>query len=56
MGKLLWDSRLHVDDEAEQLSGFKHRKWDYPIMVKVCAATCVRVCRFVFSVQDRTRK
>ena len=56
MGKLLWDSRLHADDEAEQLSGFKDCKWDFPITGKVCAATCVRVCVFVFRVQDRTRE
>ena len=37
MGKYLWDSRLRVDDEAEQWIDFK---WEFPITVKVRAATC----------------
>ena len=35
MGKRLWDSRLRVDDEAEQSIDFKHRKWEFPITAKV---------------------
>ena len=40
MDKQLWDSRLRVDGEAEQLIDFKHRKWKFPITTKVRAANC----------------
>ena len=40
MGKKLWDSRLRVDDEAEQLIHFKHHKWEFPITAKVRAVNC----------------
>ena len=40
MGKQLWDSSLHVADEAEQSIGFKHLKWEFPIAVNACAANC----------------
>ena len=43
MGKGLRDSRLRVDDEAEQSIDFKHRKWEFPIMAKVRAPN-VYVC------------
>ena len=52
MGKQLWHSRLRVDDEAEQLIDFKHRKWEFPIMTKVCDAKCVYLCACVCSVHD----
>ena len=40
MVKGLWDSRLRVDNEAEQSIDFKHRKWEFPITAKVGAANC----------------
>ena len=40
MGKELWDSRLYVDDEAEQSIDFKHRKFPIPVTVKVRPANC----------------
>ena len=40
MGKQLWDSRLRVDDEAEQSIDFKHRKWEFPIAAKVRDVNC----------------
>ena len=38
MGKQLWDSLPH--DEAGQSIDFKHRKWEFPITVKVRAVNC----------------
>ena len=35
MDKQLWDSRLCIDDEAEQSINFKHRKWEFRIAAKV---------------------
>ena len=55
MTKQLWDSCLRVDDEAEQSSDFKHRKWEFfPTTTKVmrtvneylCVCVCVCVCVF----------
>ena len=40
MDKQMWDSRLRVDDEAEQSINSKHRKWAFPITTKVRAANC----------------
>ena len=40
MGKKLWDSRLRVDDEAQQLIHFKTHKSEFPITAKVCAVKC----------------
>ena len=36
MCKQLWDSRLRVDDEAEQSIDFECCKWEFPITAKVC--------------------
>ena len=41
MDKQLWDSRLRVDNEAEQLLDFKHSKWEFPITAKVRAVCSV---------------
>ena len=35
--KRQWDSRVHADGEAEQLIDSKHRKWKFPVTVKVRA-------------------
>ena len=37
MGKQLWDSRLRVDDEAEQSIDSECCKREFPITPKVCA-------------------
>ena len=46
MDKQLWDSSLHINDEAEQPINFKHSKWGFPIMAKVRTGvcTCMHVC------------
>jgi hypothetical protein len=40
MIKKMLDSRLCMNDEAGQLTCFKHRKWEFPITAKVRAANC----------------
>ena len=58
MGKELWDSRLRVDDEAEQSIDFKHHKWEFPITVKVLTVEeclCVRVFNIQY-LKGRTEK
>ena len=45
MDKQQWDSRLRADGEAEQSIDLQHRKWKFPVAVKVRAVyVCVRAC------------
>ena len=39
MNEQLWDLNLRVNVQAEQAINFKHRKWGFPITVKVRAAS-----------------
>ena len=49
MDKQLWDVNLLVDDEVQQPTDFKHRKWEFTVTTKVqtvdeCLRLCVHAC------------
>ena len=52
MSKQLWELSMPVDDKVEQRVTIMHRKWEFPVAIKVRAAAR---CELLVNIYARAR-